>query len=282
MRFDQLQHLTKDYKTSGILDTLVFSKHRLSYLYRRVEELQIETEQQVQRHKLNVKHYTRMQTDCQYMAKTIKRLQETILDKMKTKFGKVVDINEIEEAMLKRTFGKDDLHDLEEVLLKKIVHDLRLSMMDIKGMYIEELNFWRDQIVQTQKELTYALRYNTSQQELLAYLVNEKVEVAQTVMGQAKKQAHIMQVNQISKGYHKEIEKLQAILVEQNQQIQELKDEIKLLRTKGMLLKPREPKIEEPEDEKVELERLKDWEEEVEEEVTQRKAFATEIVIPTT
>ncbi|XP_064214804.1 cilia- and flagella-associated protein 44 isoform X1 [Tribolium castaneum] len=284
LRLDQMKHLAEEYKTSGIMDTLIFSKERLSYLYKRVEELQIETEHQVSRHRLNVKHYTRMQTDCRYMATRIKYLQEVITDKMKMKFGKVIDINEIEVAMLKRTFGRDDLHDLEEVLLKKIVHDLRLSMMDIKGLYIDQLHFWKEKISQTQKELTYVLRHNTSQQELLTYLVNEKVELAQSLMSQEKKKLHIASVGDITRRYSEEIEKLQAIISEQNQQIQELKDEIKLLRTKGMVLKPKEVKKEEPEEEPVAWEHIKDWGEEIEEEEEEslRKPFSTEIVIPTT
>jgi hypothetical protein len=69
MHLDQLQHLTPNNKTSNIMETLVFSKTRLSKLYKRVEELQVETEQQVKRHRLNLKHYARMETDCEYMAK---------------------------------------------------------------------------------------------------------------------------------------------------------------------------------------------------------------------
>jgi predicted ribosome quality control (RQC) complex YloA/Tae2 family protein len=186
--------------------------------------------------------------------------------------------------MLKRTFGKDDLHDLEEVLLKKIVHDLRLSMMDIKGMYIDELNFWKDKIYETQKELTYALRHNTSQQELLTFLVKEKVDLAQHLVSQEKKKAHLVGVEDVSRYYSEEIKKLHAVIEEQHRQLQELKDEIKLLKTKGMLLRPKQLKKETVEEEEMKVwDHLKDWEQEAEEEEeTQRKPFSTEIVIPMT
>ncbi|RZC43160.1 thyroid receptor-interacting protein 11 [Asbolus verrucosus] len=282
LKLDQLQHLTTEDKTSKIMDTLLFSKARLSKLYKRTEELQVETEQQLNRHKRNVKHLTRMKTDCEYMASTVKKLQETILVNMQIKFGKVVDIIEIEEAMLKRTFGKDDLAELEEVLLKKIIHDLRLSMMDIKGMYIDQLHYWQEAIVKTQKELTMALRHSTSRQELLSLLTREKTELARAIVLQEKKKTHLQGIEDVARLYKDEIEKLEAILEEQNQQLQEIKDEIKLLKTKGMLLKPKEVKKEVEEEEEVKGWDLKDWDEEVEEEEEKRKPFSTEIIIPTT
>ncbi|KAJ3657744.1 hypothetical protein Zmor_009527 [Zophobas morio] len=280
LHLHQLQHLTPDNKASNIMDTLVFSAKCLTHLYKRVDELQVETEKLIKRHRNNIKHYTRMRSDCRYMTKRIKGLQEVITDHMKSKFGKIVDINEIEEAMLKRTFGKDDLHDLEEVLLKKIVHDLRLSMMDIKSMYINDLNFWSAEIVRVQKELTYALRYNTSQQELMTSLVKEKTELAQNLLSQGKKKQHLEGVADVVRRYGEENTKLEAVVEEQCRQMQELKEEIKLLKTKGMVLKAKEIRKEVVEEEETRM-----WEqllgEEVEEE-EQRKPFSTEIIIPTT
>jgi hypothetical protein len=57
-----------------------------------------------------------------------------------------------------------------------------------------------------------------------------------------------------------------------------------LLKTKGMLLRPKQLKKETVEEEEMKVwDHLKDWEQEAEEEEeTQRKPFSTEIVIPMT
>lgn len=281
LKLNQLQHLTSENKTANIVDTLVFPKKCFSNLYRRVVELEEETLEQVKRHQRNIKHFTRMKTDCQFMRKQTISLQEKIVQNMKYKFGKVVNIIEIEEAMLKQSFGRDDLHDLEEVLLKKIVHDLRLSAVDVKGIYLPQLSYWKQQIVDFQKHLTYTLRHSTSQRELLTLLLKEKTELTQALIKQEKKKSYVNNVSGISKKYYEEIKKLEITIADQNELLQELKEEIKMLKTKGMLLKPKmTQKYLEEEDTKI-------WEhfnleEEAEEEESQHKPFSTEIIIPTT
>lgn len=282
LKLNQLQHLTSENKTANIVDTLVFPKKSFSNLYKRVAELEEETLEQLKRHQRNIKHFTRMNTDCQFMRKQIISLQEKIVQNMKSKFGKVVNIIEIEEAMLKQTFGRDDLHDLEEVILKKIVHDLRLSAVDVKGIYLPQLSYWKQQIVDFQKQLTYTLRHSTSQRELLTLLLKEKTELTQTLIKQEKKKFYVSSVKGISKKYYEEIKKLEVTIAEQNDMLQELKEEIKMLKTKGMLLKPKKSqKYLEEEDTKI-WDHFNLEEEEAEEEECQHKPFSTEIIIPTT
>lgn len=281
LKLNQLQHLTSKNQTANIGDTLVFSKKYFSNLYKRVAELEEETLQQLKRQQRNIKHFARMKTDCKFMKKQTTNLQEKIVQNMKYKFGKVINIIEIEEAMLKQTFGGDDIHNLEEVLLKKIVHDLRLSALDIKGMYLPQLNYWKQQIVDTQKQLAYILKHSTSQQELLTLLLKEKTQLVQTIIKQAKKKSYVSNIEGMSKKYYEEINKLETTITEQNQLLQELREEIKLLKTKGMLLKPKTTqKYFEEEDTKI-WDHFK-FEEEAGEEESQHKPFSTEIIIPTT
>lgn len=61
---------------------------------------------------------------------------------METKFGKVIDINEIELAIIKKNFQHTPVNELEEVVLKQLVFDVRIKLVDIKQMFVMELNKW--------------------------------------------------------------------------------------------------------------------------------------------
>ncbi|GJQ65650.1 hypothetical protein Trydic_g7740 [Trypoxylus dichotomus] len=126
LKLHQLQHLLTDACVNNVKDTLIFSKSTLSKLYRRVGQLQMETLQQKDKHKLNVNHLARMKTDCKTMENRIYRLNNTIAESMKKKFGKVVDLDEVQEA-----------------LIKKLIFDLRMSMLDISTMFEDELHMWK-------------------------------------------------------------------------------------------------------------------------------------------
>lgn len=67
-----------------------------------------------------------MTTDCKYMMRTIDSLRESINELLIQKFGSVVDIDDVEEAYL-----------------KKLVYDLRMSQTDIKSLYVEEMQYWK-------------------------------------------------------------------------------------------------------------------------------------------
>lgn len=67
----------------------------------------------------------RTKTDCKHMEGTIHELKEKIEIVMKQRFGRVVDLNDVQEA-----------------LLKKLVFNLRMSMLDIKALYEAELSLW--------------------------------------------------------------------------------------------------------------------------------------------
>lgn len=76
------------------------------------------------------------------MKKRIMNLKTDIVYTMQIKFGKVIDINEIEEAIIKRSFQKSQVNELEEVMLKKMVFDMRMKSSDIKEIYDREINQW--------------------------------------------------------------------------------------------------------------------------------------------
>lgn len=77
------------------------------------------------------------------MRRKVHALKQEIVRMLKIKFGKEVDINELECAVLQRSFQKTYVNELEEVLLKKLVYDLRIKMTDVRSIYISELENWQ-------------------------------------------------------------------------------------------------------------------------------------------
>lgn len=70
-----------------------------------------------------------MKNDIAYMKKDLGRLKKEILELMIIKFGRKVDIDEIEEAHL-----------------RKLVLELRMSKTDIRSLYEHELHMWKVRI----------------------------------------------------------------------------------------------------------------------------------------
>lgn len=57
---------------------------------------------------------------------------------------KIYILNNNIEELMKKKFGKSvDLDEIQEAQLKKLIFDLRMSMLDIRNMYEEELHQWR-------------------------------------------------------------------------------------------------------------------------------------------
>lgn len=87
----------------------------------------------------------RMGTDIKAMQKKIHNIKRDIIHAMSIRFGQVVDIDELEERKIMDSMGiKLDniasVDEMEEALLKSIVRDLKLSSLDIKGLYQEEID----------------------------------------------------------------------------------------------------------------------------------------------
>ncbi|CAG9822879.1 unnamed protein product [Phaedon cochleariae] len=197
-----------------ITDYLVFAKTTLNDLYKRVGSLQHENYQQRSKYDLYQKHLSRLKKDLGYMQNKVKFLKQHISHIMQDKFGKVVDINEIELAILKKTFHKSHVNELEEVVLKKL-----------------------EKILNAQAELTKTIKDNTKRLELLQVMSKEKNDLVKVINLQPKKKEQIDRILEIHMEYSKEIKKLENIIQDQTSQLQEMKIEMKMLKTKSHLPK---------------------------------------------
>uniref|UniRef100_A0A6P7GKU4 Cilia- and flagella-associated protein 44-like n=1 Tax=Diabrotica virgifera virgifera TaxID=50390 RepID=A0A6P7GKU4_DIAVI len=242
-----------------ISDYLVFSRSTLSSLYKRVGGLEFENLQQKMKYETYLEHITRMKKDLRYMRSRIKGLIQTIQQMMCEKFGKVVDINELELAMIKKTFNKTHINELEEVVLKKLVFDVRLKNTNIKDVYAAQIRKMTRRIQDCQEDLIRTIQGNTNRLELLQIMNREKKDLVKAIASQSKRRDKLESNVKASAQCDKDIKKLESIVEDQNKTIFNLKAEIKMLKTKGM--PPKERYVEPKSTEEVELisESMKEW-----------------------
>ncbi|ENN71892.1 hypothetical protein YQE_11429, partial [Dendroctonus ponderosae] len=136
-------------------------------------------------------------------------------------------------AVLQRSFQKNMVNELEEVVLKKLVYELRIKMTDIRGIYIKELERWQTKIVKCQHNLTKEIKENTKRLELVAVINKEKKDLARFVDTQDKRRERVAYMEAIHCDFTKDLDKLEEIVNDQNQTIQDLKEETRMLKTKG-------------------------------------------------
>ncbi|XP_060530871.1 cilia- and flagella-associated protein 44 [Cylas formicarius] len=295
LHLDQIYEFNPE--SSDISDFIVFSRSQLTDLYRQVDVLKNETLKQQISHDTYLAHLMRLGRDTTYMKRKLRSLKLDIIQLLKTKFGKIVDIDELELAMLQRSFQKQYVNELEEVVLKKLVYNLRIKMTDIKAMYLSVLDDWDRKIAKAQEELADEIKQNTKRVELIAVINREKEELAKFVRSQQTKREKIESTEAVHKEFLKDLLKLESIVEEQNRTLHELREETKMLKVKGLPPKSTRKKVVYLEDkekheveESKEQERPPDWEyfdEFINEEIydegaksMEKVSFKREITIP--
>ncbi|KAK9870280.1 hypothetical protein WA026_006367 [Henosepilachna vigintioctopunctata] len=232
LNLDQIQHITEPGKTCPISECLVLSKLTLSKLYKRVGDLQSETLKLKSRHLINVKHLARMKTDLKYMHTKILEMKQRIIELIQLKFGKVLNMEVINEHLEKKTFADDIVNELMEALLRKMVHDLRLSLIDVKSLYKDELRLWDKKLDNAETDLTEALKDNTARLELLGLLKKEKQELFSQIEAQDKNREIVQKRKTTAVEIKTELNQLLSVLKDQQAQIDEMRKEIKSLKSK--------------------------------------------------
>lgn len=102
LNMNQMQYFRNEDEFKDIANTLLFNNRIVTKLYSRVAQIAAETLEANRKHRVNVIHLARMKTDCKFMEAEIVELREQINQTMFKKFGLIVDLDELEEAVLKR------------------------------------------------------------------------------------------------------------------------------------------------------------------------------------
>lgn len=77
------------------------------------------------------------------MEQRIKLLRGEVVTRMERKFGRITNLDEIEMGMMVHKVKENRLNDLEEMVMKNMVVQLRLDLSDSKRDYkniVNELN----------------------------------------------------------------------------------------------------------------------------------------------
>lgn len=111
----------------NINNTLLFNTQKVLRLYSRVGKLALETIEAKRNHRINVIHLAKTKTDIKFMEKQIVDLREGVNQAMLKKFGRIVDLNDVEETILRRFAFEMQI-------------EIRANADDIKRQYLSKIN----------------------------------------------------------------------------------------------------------------------------------------------
>lgn len=130
LSMDQLQHFKPNDNYLDLSRAILFDANRLISLKDRVAQLNEETQETRRLHRINVVHLRRMNTDISFMRNEITRLESDIKQAMIKKFGMIVNLDELEEEVLRRyvfdleTSAEDEFRLIDkEIARKKVNYD---------------------------------------------------------------------------------------------------------------------------------------------------------------
>lgn len=127
LKMDQLQYFKSQDEFINISNTLLFNNHNVTRLYSRVGKLALETIEAKRSHRINVIHLAKMKTDIKFMEKQIVDLRDGVNQAMLKKFGRIVDLNDVEETILRRFAFEMQI-------------EIRANTDDIKKQYVNKIN----------------------------------------------------------------------------------------------------------------------------------------------
>lgn len=127
LKMDQMQYFKNQEEFENVESTLLFNNHNVTRLYSRVGKLALETIEAKRNHRINVIHLAKMKTDIKFMEKQIVDLKEAVNQAMLKKFGRIVDLNDVEETILRRFAFEMQI-------------EIRANADDIKKQYFNKIN----------------------------------------------------------------------------------------------------------------------------------------------
>lgn len=156
----QIQHFREDEDYHDISKSVLFDADRLCELKTRASVLEEETIKTQHVYRRNVVHLRRMKVDLKFMALEAKRLETAINEEMLRKFGIIVNLDE-----------------LEEEVLRKYIFDLETTADEEIKDIIEEMRRRNIEIALAQEELIRETQLNCDKQNVLSVLLEEKTHL---------------------------------------------------------------------------------------------------------
>lgn len=200
LNMNQMQYFRNEDEFKDIANTLLFNNNIVAKLYSRVAQIAAETLEANRKHRVNVIHLARMKTDCKFMESEIVELREQINQTMIKKFGRVVDLDELEEAVLKR-----------------FVYDMKANCDNIRKDYDKKRIYY--QKLYSDKQVVYnrLLHEGIEKLNILTVLQEEENFLSEIIIHQHKNQSRATSVKHLD--LNRDVTKLREISRQQREQI---------------------------------------------------------------
>uniref|UniRef100_A0AAG5DEX7 Uncharacterized protein n=1 Tax=Anopheles atroparvus TaxID=41427 RepID=A0AAG5DEX7_ANOAO len=224
VKMDQMQYFRIETEFHDVEHSLLFNREALLKLYARVEQLAAETLETKRRHRVNVVHLARMKTDIKYMRQQLVALREQIGQTMVKKFGRVIDLDE-----------------LEETILRQYTFEMRANLDDVKKNYDERTRELKKLYSKKREELKKVIQEGTEKLHVLTVLQEEYNNLEKALAHQKElqeKRAHPPPT------YSDDLSKLREIAKIQKEQVNTLQREIRTLSMKCKPLSAESPDVE--------------------------------------
>lgn len=218
LKMDQMQYFKNQAEFEDINNTLLFNNQNVTKLYSRVAKLALETIEAKRKHRINVIHLAKMKTDIKFMETQITDLKDGTSQAMLKKFGRVIDLNEVEETILRRFAFEMQV-------------EMRANAEDIKKQYFNKINELKKTKIFKEETLSRVTQEATEKLNILTVLEEEKNFLHRIISLQNRKK------EKRSSGLpHREVAndlgKLKEISNHQREQIEMLQREIRALSLK--------------------------------------------------
>uniref|UniRef100_A0A182N7M8 Cilia- and flagella-associated protein 44 n=1 Tax=Anopheles dirus TaxID=7168 RepID=A0A182N7M8_9DIPT len=224
VKMDQMQYFRTETEFHDVENSLLFNREALLKLYARVDQLAAETLETKRKHRVNVVHLARMKTDIKYMRQQLVSLKEEINETMMKKFGRVIDLDE-----------------LEETILRQYTFEMRANLDDVKRSYDERSRELKKMYSKKQDELKKVIQEGTEKLHVLTVLQEEYNNLEKAL---AHQKILVERRKQPPPTYSDDLTKLREIAKIQKEQINTLQREIRTLSMKCKPLSAESPDVE--------------------------------------
>lgn len=174
LKLDQLQYFKNQEEFEDIENTFLFNHHNVTKLYSRVSQLAIETIEAKRKHRINLIHLAKMKTDIKHMEKQIADLKEATNQAMLKKFGRIINLDEVQETILRRFAFEMQI-------------EMRTNVDDIKKQYNTKINDLKTLKTKKQEEFNRIIQEGTEKLNILTVLEEEKNYLYRIISYQSRK-----------------------------------------------------------------------------------------------
>jgi len=225
LRLHQILHNDNGRLPNDLQQCLVFNSPSLVKLSHRIKELDHEKSVQKRQQKDNKKKNIQLVKDRKLFEAKITELEFKCNEEMKLKFGRIVDLEE-----------------LEQVTVNRQVEELKEKLRTTEIECSDDLKRWEERIRKRKDKITDLIRENTNRVETLNMMQTEKRDLQ--IQLDSKQKSLGGEFSGVRKADLHERQRLIQLVQLQAQEVDALKEEIVMLSHKGgHILPPAQPPI---------------------------------------